>query len=133
MIAKFSRFRKKKAGGLFLIILTGFSIAAAVVFLIILNLKINQERAKLQSEIENLAGELQESQSAREELLSKISKAQSEEYLEKVARQDLNLQKEGEKAVAFVMEEKTEEGEEIEEKNFLGEISDWLLKKLKIR
>ena len=118
MIAKFSRFRKKKTSSLFLIILTGFSVVAAVVFLIILNLRINQERAKLQSEIENLAGELQKSQLEREELLSKISKAQSEDYLEKIARQDLNLQKEGEKVVAFVIEEKAKEEEE-EEKSFL--------------
>ncbi|MBZ9572965.1 septum formation initiator family protein [Patescibacteria group bacterium] len=123
MIAKFSRFRKKKTGGLFFIIFTGFSVAAAIVFLIILNLKINQERAKLQSEIENLQQQLQKSQSIREELLSKISKAQTEEYLEKVARQDLNLQKEGEKAVAFpVIKEEGREEEEVEEKNFLQKI-----------
>ena len=103
-------------------IVTGFSIAAAVVFLIILNLRINQERAKLQSERENQQQELQKVRAAREELLSKISKAQTEEYLEKVARQDLNLQEEGEKAVAFVIKEKEEEEKEIEEKSFLQKI-----------
>ena len=112
-----------------LVVLAG----AFLIFLITLNLKIGQERAKLQRELANIQGELQKSQAGREELITKLSRAQSGDYLEKVAREDLNLQEEGEKVVAFVLKEKVEEGERDEEETFWGKISDWLLEKLKIR
>ena len=134
-----NRFKKKRVfqqprrwKGLFSIFLVMLA-GVLLIFLITLNLKISQERAKLQRELANLQGELQKSQEGREELIAKLSKAQSGDYLEKVARQDLNLQKEGEKVVAFVLKEKTEEGEKDEEETFWGKISDWLLEKLKIK
>ncbi|MCD6500939.1 hypothetical protein J7K42_02950 [bacterium] len=133
MIAKFSGFRKRKTKGLFLVILTGFSVVAGVVFLVILNLRINGERAELKSEIENLTRELQEERIKREKLLSKISQAKNIEYLEKVALKDLNLRPEGTKVVAFVAKKKTEGKEKEEKEIFWKKISDWLLKKLKIR
>lgn len=133
------RFKKKRVSqqprlwaevsSIFLIVLAG----AFLIFLIVLNLKIGQERVKLQGELVNLQGELQKSQAGKEELISKLSKAQSDDYLEKVAREDLNLQEEGEKVVVFVLKEKTEEEEKDEEETFWGKISDWLLEKLKIK
>jgi len=134
-----NRFKKKRVSqqprwwkglfSIFLVVLAG----VLLIFLITLNLKISRERAKLQRELTNLQGELQKSQEGKEELIAKLSKAQSGDYLEKVARQDLNLQKEGEKVVAFVLKEKAEEGEKDEEETFWGKISDWLLEKLKIK
>jgi len=110
----------------FLPVFLGILVAAGIIFLIFLNLRINQERAKLQSEIENLTGELQKSQAEKEELLSKISEAQTGEYLEKIARQELNLQKQGEKVVAFPVTKEKEKEKEIEEKSFWQKILAWL-------
>ncbi len=137
--------RWKGVFSIFLVVLAGI----LLIFLITLNLKIGQERAKLQRELANIQGELQKSQEGREESISKLSKAQSGDYMEKVAREDLNLQKEGEKVVAFsVVEGEAKEEEEIEEKDFLekkfpywiiilvlmgGTIIWWIVRKLKIR
>ncbi len=121
--------RWKELFSIFLVVLAGIFL----IFLITLNLKIGRERAKLQRELTNIQGELQKSQAGREELITKLSRAQSGDYLEKVAREDLNLQEEGEKVVAFVLKERVEEGEKDKEETFWGKISDWLLEKLKIR
>lgn len=141
MITFSRRFKKRKNKKFFFLVLLVVLAGVLLVFLITLNLKIIQERAKLQRELTNLQRELQKSQAGREELITKMSKAQSGDYLEKIARQDLNLQKEGEKVVAFVIEEREAEQEkEEEEKSFWQKILDWLLKildwfleKLKIR
>lgn len=102
----------------FLPIILTILVVGLVIFLINLNLKIRGERVKLQSQLENLKFQLEKFQSEREELLQRISQGRTEEYLEKIARQELNLQKEGEKVVAFpVIKEKKEE-KEIEEKSF---------------
>jgi len=132
MITFSRRFKKRKNKKFFFLILLVLLAGVFLVFLITLNLKIGQERAKLQRELANLQGEIQKSQAGREELISKISKAQSGDYLEKVAREGLNLQKEGEKVVAFVIKKEVKEGEKDEEETFWEKISDWLLKKLKI-
>jgi len=49
-----------------LVVLAG----AFLIFLITLNLRIGQERAKLQRELANVQGELQKSQAGREELIT---------------------------------------------------------------
>lgn len=133
MITFSRRFKKRKNKKFFFLVLLVLLAGVFLVFLITLNLKIGQERAKLQRELANLQREIQKSQAGREELISKISRVQSGDYLEKVAREDLNLQKEGEKVFAFVFKEEAKEGEKDEEETFWEKISDWLLKKLKIK
>lgn len=133
------RFKKKRVSRqpwrwakvflIFPVVLAG----AFLIFLITLNLKIGQERAKLQEARANLQQELFREQAKREELLSKISQAGTREYLVKVALEDFNLRPLGTKVVAFVLKEKTEEEEKDEEETFWGKISDWLLEKLKIK
>ena len=70
----------------------------------------NYRRNKLLAQINSLEKELQEAQERNALLKEGILKSGQEEYIEKIAREELNLQKEGEKAVAFVLpEEKQEE------------------------
>ena len=133
MITFSYRFKKRKNKKIFLSVFLTALAGIFLIFLITLNVKISRERDKLQRELANLDRDLKAAQTKREELTAKISEAQSSDYLEEVAREDLNLQKEGEKVVAFPIIREKEEKKEEAEKNFLGEISDWLLKKLKIK
>jgi len=84
---------------------------------------LNEKALALQKEIERL---LQE----KKEMEEKLENIQNEAYLEKIAREELNLKKEGEKVVAFpvISEDKRQEIEE-KKKNFWNNF----LKKIKIK
>ena len=82
------------------------------VFLAISNFKINQKKTELDSELQSLENKAKELEQKKNLLESQISQSQNQEYLEEVAREQLNLQKEGEKVVAFPISENQEETKE---------------------
>ncbi len=108
MIANKSRFRKERKfflGRLLLFLLVfGF-----LVILVWLNLGITQKRGEVKEEKSFLEIKKEQLESDKREFLGKISEASGEAYLEKVAREDLNLKKEGETVVAFPVSEELEE------------------------
>lgn len=83
-------------------------------FLIITNLKIYQRRAQLTARIAGLEEEINILEQKNQELEENISQAGGEEYLEKVAREQLGLKAPGEEVVV-ITGEKEKENEEIEE------------------
>jgi cell division protein FtsB len=85
--------------------------------LIIGNLKVKQKREILYQKMEKVKKEMEKLSHQNELLQSEISKKQTQDYLEKVAREDLNLKKEGEKVVAFPILEKEEKEEESEKQS----------------
>ena len=116
MLSKFKK--NKKAGSwknaLFSILL-GIAILLVIVFLFFTNWKINQRRAVLTARIAALKEEIAILVQKNEELEKKKSQIEGEEYLEKVARDQLNLKKPGEEVVV-VAKEKEKEEEITEEK-----------------
>ena len=132
MITRPRRFKKKKRTPSYFIVFLIFLALGVLVLFLNLNFKIIKEREKVKEELSFLEKELQEEKSKRNELSTKISEAESEDYLEKVGYEGLNLKREGEKVVAFffpVIEEKEEKGNEVEKENFWQKI----LKKFGIR
>lgn len=120
--------RRRRKKWFFLAIYTG-GLIFVLVLLILGNLKLIQERKSLSLEVEGLKNKVEGILQEREALQSKISQSQSPDYLEKIAREDLNLKKEGEKVVAFPVVEQEQKGIDTEEeKNFFQKI----LEKLKI-
>ena len=117
MIAKFKK-RKKESSWqtIFFSTLIGILVLIVIGFLIYENFKVNQKRTALISQIEALKKETQELEKQKEFFQSGISQVEMEEYIEKIAREKLNLQKGGEKAVGFMLPR--EETEEKEEKTF---------------
>ena len=81
------------------------------------NFKIAQKREIAKERLISLKEELAELSKKRAELQSKISQSETPEYLERVAREELNLKKIGEKIVAFPILKEKEEEERNQEKN----------------
>jgi len=116
MLSKFKK--NRKAGSrknVFFSILLGTGILLVIIFLFFTNWKINQRRTVLTARIAVLKEEIAILVQKNEELEEKKSQIESEEYLEKVARNQLGLKKPGEEVVV-VAKEKEKEEEIIEEK-----------------
>lgn len=127
MIAKFRR--KKKISSwknIFFSVLFGVLFLLVIGFLIVTNLKINQRRAQLTTRITSLKEEIEILEQKSQELKENISQAEGEEYLEKVAREQLGLKAPGEEVVV-ITGEREEEKEEVkeEEKTWWEKILFW--------
>jgi len=122
MVTKFKKRRKEDfSESVFFSILVGILISAAVGFLIFENIKVNQKRTKLNSQIEILRREFQELERKNNLLKAGISQGEDEEYIEKIAREELNYQKEGETTVGYILPGETnslDNEEKKEEKGF---------------
>jgi|SRR3989344_2291391 len=126
-------FKKKKKGSLgqrLLVYGSGVVILAVLVSLIVANIKINKKRQEFTTQISSLKQQIEDVKSQNNNLQEGISKKDDSQYIEKVAREELDLQKEGEKVVSFVMP-KTE-GPETAATNqnpvqsWLGNLWNWI-------
>lgn len=72
------------------------------------NFKVFKEAKEIGTELAGLKKELQTEKIRKDNFLSKLSEAENKESLEKMAREDFNLKKIGEKVVAFPVVEKRE-------------------------
>ncbi|MFC1789537.1 septum formation initiator family protein [Patescibacteria group bacterium] len=115
MLAKKTN-KKKLETIIFSIVLIVLAISI-VGFLVISNWKITQKRNNLNIKIESLKQEIQELEEKNSELKDGVNQTQSEEYLEQVAREQLNLKKPNEEVVAIQSATETVEST-FEEKNF---------------
>lgn len=85
-----------------------FIAAAAVavlsicVVLVVANINIYQKKQRLNARIEALKTQIANLQAENDKLQEVIGNANNDAYIEKVAREDLGLQKPGEKVVSFV-------------------------------
>jgi len=115
MIAKFRK--KKKRSSWKNIFFSMFFIVLFILvigFLFITNWKINQRRVELTNRIETLKQEVAILEEKNQEIKERISQTESQEYLEKVARDQLSLKAPGEEVVV-VKKETEEEKEEVKE------------------
>jgi len=120
MVAKFRKKRKRKSSrNIFFSILLGVLLLLFIGFLVVTNLKISRRRAELTAKIAVLKEEIQILEQKKEELKENISQAGSEEYLERVAREELGLKASGEEVVVIIRaEEGDKEGAEGEKKGW---------------
>ena len=105
MIAKFKKNKKIKSikgkvFSVFLIALVLFIIG----FIVITNWKINKRRNELTDKISLLKQEVQKLEEKNKELKEKKLDSESEDYLEKVARDQLDLKKPGEEVIVVQKE-----------------------------
>jgi len=85
-------------------------------FLIVTNIKINRQRTELTDRIATLKQEIGILEGKREELKEKISQAGSEEYLEEVARDQLDMKAPGEEVIVITKGDEEDKEEEEKEK-----------------
>ena len=98
--------RKIKRGGSFKTIFASIIILLLIFFvvgfLIISNLRINQRRGELTSQIKTLEKEIQTLEKKNQEVKAGISQISDESYLEETAREKLGLKKPGEEVVVVL-------------------------------
>lgn len=125
MIANFRKNKKvSHRHNIFSLILIGIALLLIIGFLAVTNLKISQRRAKFVARIEALKKEIAILEQKNKELKEGISQAGSQEYLEKVAREQLDLKAPGEEVVVVTKEKKEEKAVE-KEKNFWNPQNWW--------
>ena len=117
MVAKFSRFRKrhessraKKVFGWSLLILIGL----LGLFLIFYNLSLYQKRAELQERASELALEIAVLSQREEQLQQQLEISSTEEYQERVLREQGLYQKPGEEVVTIIPLKEPEQKEQKE-------------------
>ena len=114
MISK-TRFRRKKIRGLgdavFLSMLLALGLGLGA-FLIFYNIRIYQKRVELQERAENLKAQIASLEKNKSELESAIEIGTTEEYQEKVLREQGLYKKPGEEVVTIIAPEQVQEARE---------------------
>ena len=118
MIAKKQK-KKKSFQEIFLSVLFVFFTLAIIGLLTVSNLKIRERRKELLAQIETLEKEIQNAEKKNQELKAGISESQTEDYLEKEAREKLGLKKPGEEVVAIKKIQSEEKQKEQKEEKSL--------------
>ncbi len=96
-IKKREQFKKIFFSGLLIVF-----ILVIIGFLVMLNFKAGQRRSQLNVKIEALKKEIQITEERNEELKAQVSQASQGDFVEKEAREKLNLKKPGENVVVIV-------------------------------
>lgn len=138
MITRFGRTKKGKfvKANVFLIFVA-IVLLVAVAYLVFYNIKINRMKEKVDYQIQTLEQQIKDLNDKNESLQQGIEHSDDQEYIEKVAREELSLKKEGEKVVGFIMppgeENGVEQNNRWQPKNWWSNIKNlwsWILSKL---
>lgn len=106
--------RREKGNILFSVLLLLFGVVL-IWFLISGNIKLSKKRAELLLQIDQLKEKVNQIKEKKEEVEENITQKNNKEFLEEIARDQLNLKKPGEKVVV-VQKEESENKEENEER-----------------
>lgn len=117
MIAEFKKIKKSFWQRTFFLFFLLVLIFLAIGFLIVSNFKMSQKRKELILRVEKLKQEIQILEERQKELNNKIFP--SESFLEKQAREKLNLKKPGEEVVVVLPLEKNQSEKKVRKENFL--------------
>lgn len=119
MLSKKRKKRKNFQDSPFFTFFLFTAIFGVIILLVVSNFRIQNKRTELTKKVQELSQEVYSLESQKEKLQTDMSQSESEAYLEQIAREKFNLQKEGETAVV-IKKEKSEEDEEnkTEEKSF---------------
>ncbi len=109
MVANFEKKNNHTIGRNILRYAGGVLIAGILVALVIANVKMYQKRQEFLAQVASLQNQIKNLRNSNSDLQQGISKENDPAYIEKVAREELNLQKPGETAVSFVMPPPTEQ------------------------
>jgi len=127
MIAEFKNKKKEKNYSIYFSIILGILVTVIIGFLVFSNVKMSQKKAALTERYSSLQEQLRLLEQKKKDLEAGISYQETEEYLESIAKDKLNLRYEGEQVVSVVKEEDKED--KIKEENFwtgfLNEIKFW--------
>jgi cell division protein FtsL len=123
MLAK-NKKRIKSNRTVSIVVLSVLLTCLVVGFLTFSNWKIGQKRAELLAKIDSLQKEIQTAQEKNYQLKASVSQTQGEEYLEKVARESLDLKKPDEDVVVVKGQSTSSEKTASQEKSFWQAIKE---------
>ena len=95
-----------------------------VVVLLNANIRIFIEKNKSEKELKKIEDMIEVEVKEKERYDFELGKSSGEEYLEKIAREELGLQKPGEQIVIIKKQEEVEQEEE-QNKGFMEKVVDW--------
>ena len=102
-----------------LVLLGAVVMVGIAVCLIVADVHIYRTRQKLISQVENLKTKIHDLKDKNNNLKQGIANADNSQYVEKIAREELDLQKPGEKVVSFVVTDKQSPQDASEQESFL--------------
>jgi len=126
MPTDFKKKQKSNPSKKIAIIFFGFLILAVAIFLVVANVKTYKKKKELNAQIESLQSKIAEMKTKNENLQQGISNADDPKYIEKVAREELDLQKPGENVVSFVMPENQDQSPAPAPKSFWQNWLGWI-------
>ncbi len=126
MVSNFKKNRKRDLWGSFLLHIGGVLILFVFVLLIIANIRIYQKKEELHLKLANLQNQIKDIQNRNNDLKQGILKASDDQYIEKVAREELDLQKQGEKVVSFIMSQNPPQKVDNSKQNIMQIWLGWL-------
>lgn len=129
MIADLKSKRKYNPWKGLLILAGGIIIFIILCLLVLDSVKIYKKRMELASQIQNLENKMQDIKNKNEELQQGALQVNDNQYIEKVAREELDLQKPGEKVFSFIMPQTENEGGDTAKnklQHWLGSFLNWL-------
>jgi cell division protein FtsB len=123
MVADFSKKQNRGLGKNKIFSILGLVLFLAICgFLIAADIKVFNKKQELSLQLESLKKEIQKIETSNEKLKQGIANSENNDYIEKVAREELDLQKPGEKVISFVVPK----GQNPENKNNFTASKNWL-------
>lgn len=125
MIAK----KNKKVKSIITDLKRKLAIAGFAVLIIVLlnaNIKIWQEKQKAEKELQKVEESIEDITKEKDNYNFQLGKSDSEEYLEKVAREDLGLQKPGEQVIVIKKQEDSQNTGGNENAGFMQKVFNWV-------
>lgn len=106
MVMDFDKKRKREFSlDKFLLKVGGVLLLVIVLALVVADFRIYKKRQTLLKQIDAYNKQIEEIKQRNVSLKEQITQSDNKDYIEKVGREELNLQKEGEKVVSFIMPE----------------------------
>ncbi len=126
MVTDFKKNRKRNHSSDFWKWLGGILILVFIVILIIANIRIYKKRQEFLSQLSSLKQQIRDIELRNSQLKQGIEKSNNTDYIEKVAREELDLQKPGEKAVSFIMPKTEEQKNDSAKSNYFQVFWQWI-------
>jgi len=123
MVAKRNKKRKKKSfKSILFYVFFGIACLLIASFLFVTNWNIHEKRNELTEKIKTLKGEVEVLEKRNKDLKESAVYVETEDYLEEVAREQLDMKKPGEEVVVIQKEEEKKKEEEKEKESWWDRI-----------
>lgn len=124
-----SYFKKKQQSNILKTLMPrigGALLVVMIILLIVADVRMYQKREKLNAQIETLKNKIEDIKNQNAILKEGISNTNNNQYTEKIAREELNMQKPGEKVFSFIKEQNQEQQNTNTKKNIFESWFAWI-------